>query len=148
MVRSKKRFIRRQRYIETVMRDTSNASMQSCTKSCYSIKYSICVQWPKAVDMRYKIMKQLTVQARTKRTSQMRNWCNGHVSSTEGTRRRWWVSASAQTRQERKDFSFVIHCDSFPLRWIVVKDKTNSRFRRSLIAAYTKEHFVRDFSRN
>ena len=37
-------FIRRQRYIETVMRDTSNAGMQSCTKSCYSIEYSIRVQ--------------------------------------------------------------------------------------------------------
>ena len=43
---SKKRrlyFIRRQRYIETVMRDTSNVGMQSCTKSCYSIEYSIHV---------------------------------------------------------------------------------------------------------
>ena len=62
MVRSEKRhlyFIRRQRYIETVMRHTSNAGMQSCTKSYYSIEYSIPVQWPKAVDMRYKIMKQL-----------------------------------------------------------------------------------------
>ena len=27
----------RQRYIETVMRDTSNVGMQSCTKSCYSL---------------------------------------------------------------------------------------------------------------
>ena len=33
----------------------SNAGMQSC----YSIKYSIRVQWQKAVDMRYKIKKQL-----------------------------------------------------------------------------------------
>ena len=33
---------------ETVMRDTSNAGMQSCTKSCYSIEYSILVHCPKA----------------------------------------------------------------------------------------------------
>ena len=47
MVRSERRhlyFIRRQRYIETVMRHTSNAGMQSCTKSCYEIEYSIRVQ--------------------------------------------------------------------------------------------------------
>ena len=36
--------VRRQRYIETVMRDTNNAGMQSCTKSCYSIQYSIRFQ--------------------------------------------------------------------------------------------------------
>ena len=47
MVRSERRhlyFIRRQRYIETVMRHTSNTGMQSCTKSCYEIEYSIRVQ--------------------------------------------------------------------------------------------------------
>ena len=43
--------IRQQRYIETVMRDTSNAGMLSCTKSCYSIEYSIRVQRPKAVNV-------------------------------------------------------------------------------------------------
>ena len=32
------------------MRDTSNSCMQSCTKSYYSIEYSICVNWPKIVD--------------------------------------------------------------------------------------------------
>ena len=40
------------RYIETVMRDTSNACMQSCTKSYYSLEYSICVNWPKVVDIK------------------------------------------------------------------------------------------------
>ena len=65
--------------------------------------------------MRYKIMKQLTVQARTKGSSQMRNRRNGHVSSDEGTcRRDRRASASAQMHQEGNS-------DSFPLRWIVVK---------------------------
>ena len=62
MVRSDERrayYTRRQRYIETIMRDTSNAGMQSCTRSCYSIEYSIRVQWPKSVNTQYKIMKQL-----------------------------------------------------------------------------------------
>lgn len=48
------------RYIETVMCDTSNVGMQSCTKSCcYAIEYSVHVEWPKAADFRYKIMKRL-----------------------------------------------------------------------------------------
>ena len=40
-------------------RNTSNAWMQSCTESYYSIEYSIRVQWPSAVGVQYKIMKQL-----------------------------------------------------------------------------------------
>ena len=75
----------------------------------------------------------LTVQARTKRTTQTRILCKGRVSSDEGMSRRWWVSASARTCQEGKDFSFVIHCDSLALWCIVVKNKTNSRVWRSLI---------------
>ena len=62
MVRSEERrayYTRRQRYIETVMRDTSNAGTHSSTKSCYSVEYSIRFQRPKAVNMQYKIMKQL-----------------------------------------------------------------------------------------
>ena len=61
-----------------------------------------------------------TVQARAMRTMETRNWRDGRVSSDEGTRRRWWASASARTRQEGKYFSFVIHCDSFALWCIVV----------------------------
>ena len=48
-------WIRRQRYIETVMRDTGNACIQSCTKSFFFNRNSIRVQWPKAVDTQYKI---------------------------------------------------------------------------------------------
>ena len=50
------------RYIETAIGGTAYADVQSrslVTKSCYSIEYSIRVQSPKAVDMRYKITKQL-----------------------------------------------------------------------------------------
>ena len=68
MVRSDERrayYTRRQGYIETVMRDTSNTGMQSCTKSCYAIEY--CIQSVFNVQrlliyMQYKIMKQLKSQ--------------------------------------------------------------------------------------
>ena len=76
-----------------------------------------------------KKKQSLRVQARTKRTTQMRKWRNGHVSSDKGMRRRWRASASAWTCHEGKDFSFVIHCDSFAFWCIIVKKKTNCTSR-------------------
>ena len=41
-----------------------------------------------------------TVHAKTKRTTQTRNWRNGRISSDEGTRQRWIASASARLLKE------------------------------------------------
>ena len=83
-----------------------------------------------------------TVQARTKGTMQTWNWCNGCVRLDEGTCQSWRASASARTHQAGKDFSSVIHCDSFALWGIVVKKKTISRVWRSSIVAHSKELFM------
>ena len=56
-------------------------------------------------------------------------------------------SASAWTHQEGKDFSFFIHCDSFALWCIVVKNKTKSQVWSSIVA-HSKELFRRDFRRD
>ena len=48
--------IRQQRFI---IYWNGNECVQSCTKSYFSIEYSICVQWPKATDMQYNTMRQL-----------------------------------------------------------------------------------------
>jgi len=72
------------------------------------------------------------------------NWCNGCVSSDKSTCQCWWASASARGHQEGKDFSSVIHCDSFALWCIVVKNKANSRVLRSSIVVHSKELFMRD----
>ena len=81
----------------------------------------------------------LTVQARTKWTTQTRNWRNVCISLDEGTYQRWWASASAHTCQEGKDFIFVIHCNHFALWCIIVKNKTNSRVWRSSIVTHSKD---------
>ena len=81
------------------------------------------------IQMNRKEKTQHMVQVRTKRTTQMQKWRNGRVSSDEGMRRRWRASASARTRHEGKDFSFVIHSDSFAFWCIVVKNKTNCTSR-------------------
>ena len=81
----------------------------------------------------------LTVQARTKWTTQTRNWRNVCISLDEGTYQRWWASASAHTCQEGKNFIFVIRCNHFALWCIIVKNKTNSRVWRSSIVAHSKD---------
>ena len=81
----------------------------------------------------------LTVQARTKWTTQTRNWHNVCISLDEGTYQRWWASASAHTCQEGKGFIFVIHCNHFALWCVIVKNKTNSRVWRSSIVAHSKD---------
>ena len=50
--------------------------------------------------------------------------------------------------RKEKIFSFVIHCDSFALWCIVVKNKTKSQVWRSSIVAHSKELFRRDFRRD
>ena len=111
------------------------------------------------------MVPRCTVQTRTKRTTHTWNWRNPSFSlsrNKHGTKS-WIGNRLVEEAKKTKCYkrliykqfaqisglsgpqflSFVIHCDSFALWWIVVKIKTNSWVWRSSIVAHSKELFMR-----
>ena len=89
-----------------------------------------------------------TVQARTKRTTQMRNWRNGCTSSNKGRRQRWRRTASSRTRVGRKRFFFCYSLCQLCFVAHVIKKQNNTRVWRSSVVTQSNEVFMTDLTRD